>query len=215
MQGNQAYAPIDFSDSNDEDEDELAFAMVDQPTVPSTTTTTDRDTGTSFVTPTYYSSSSHHENHAPQYDMNNGGISHQSTNGMHMPSTPAALISSTLNGITDVEKQTLVIATAIPGSIRPPRHSPEASTNPAVILVKRLSILLIGLFFCMISFFDALIFMAYSSYSTLWTISAICWFFSALALLTGSIYGCYVNQWRYLAPGIVCSHAASFLLKMS
>jgi len=212
MQGNQAYAPIDFSDSNDEDE--LAFTMVNQPTVPSTTTATDRDTGTSFVTPTYYSSSSH-ENHAPQYDMNNGIQSHEPTNGMYMPTAPAALISSTLNGLTDVEKQTLVIATAIPGSIRPPRHSPEPSTNPAVILVKRLSILLIGLFFCMESLMDAFIFMQYSSYSTLWSIAAICWFFSALALLAGSIYGCYANQWRYLAPGIVCSHAASFLLKIA
>lgn len=206
MQGNQTYAPIDFSDSNDEDE--LAFAMVDQPSVP---TATDRDTGTSFVTPTYYSASSN-ENHASQYDRING-ISHQPTSVM--PSTPAALISSTLNGLTDEEKQTLVIATAIPGSIRPPRHSPEPSTNPSVILVKRLAILLIGLFFFLVSGLDALVFLQYSSYNKFWALAGIFWVFSALALLAGSFYGCYMNQWRYLAPGIVCSHAASFLIKMS
>ena len=106
-----------------------------------------------------------------------------------------------------------IIAVAVPETIRPPKL--RKATDPAVKNIKKLIIFLCGMFMAFLFYLDASVFLYGSHYMHrfTYTVAAILWSFAALALVVGSILGARRGEWRMLAPGIVLSHAASFLIR--
>lgn len=106
-----------------------------------------------------------------------------------------------------------IIAVAVPETIRPPKL--RKATDPAVKNIKKLIIFLCGMFMAFLFYLDASVFLYSSHYMHrfTFTVAAIFWSFAALALVVGSILGARRGEWRMLAPGIVLSHAASFLIR--
>lgn len=106
-----------------------------------------------------------------------------------------------------------IIAVAVPETIRPPKL--RKATDPAVKNIKKLIIFLCGMFMAFLFYLDATVFLYSSHYMHrfTFTVAAIFWSFAALALVVGSILGARRGEWRMLAPGIVLSHAASFLIR--
>lgn len=106
----------------------------------------------------------------------------------------------------------VITAVPIPNTIRPPRV--VKSDHPGVTMVKRLLILLSGLFIAYLSFIDSIILWGINSWHK-WefTIAACFCFLATFFLVVGSIVGAYKGQWRFIAPGIVLFYAASFVVK--
>ncbi len=208
----QVYAPLNTI--GDDDDDEIAFAPVTGTGTTGTgTTTTTATSGMTTITPPTYSYAS---SPMPYPNTNNPNVNQHSQQGQasSSSSTTIGTILGVVNSITDEEKQTLVMATVIPNTIRPPQVSSTSANDPSNKIVRQIAILFSGLIICMISAFDAFVFLEFDWGSKFLYIAGFCWALSTIALLIGTFYGAYVGQWRMLAPGIVLSHVASFLLRM-
>ena len=109
--------------------------------------------------------------------------------------------------------EVIAVAVAVPNTIRPPQL--QTNIHPAVTFAKKLAILLCGLFLTCASLFDAWIFFELKSWHKVsFTLAAVFWTISTICLLVGSFVGFYKGKWRYLAPGIVMSHIASFIIRL-
>jgi hypothetical protein len=109
--------------------------------------------------------------------------------------------------------EVIAVAVAVPNTIRPPQL--QTNIHPAVAFAKKLAILLCGLFLSFVSWIDASVFIQLKNWHKVsFTLAAVFWTISTICLLVGSFVGFYKGKWRYLAPGIVMSHIASFIISM-
>lgn len=110
----------------------------------------------------------------------------------------------------DVEP--ILVATAVPHSIRPPQKNLKDEANPSFL--KRCSILLLGLYLAVLTFFDSFYFIEFNFGSNIMILAGLMWLSSCVLLLLGSVVGFINGRWRMLVPGIIVSHVASFLIRL-
>mmetsp|Transcript_10909 Transcript_10909/g.15889 ORF Transcript_10909/g.15889 Transcript_10909/m.15889 type:complete len:156 (+) Transcript_10909:132-599(+) len=124
--------------------------------------------------------------------------------------TTGAPVGGSEEGILNIDT---AVAVAVPNSIRPPKVVP-ADSNPASTRVKKLSILMVGLFVSYMNFVQAIVFIYLGFGNKIMVTAGTVWFLSAVSLLLGGIYGAFKGQWRMLVPGILLSHLSSFVVRM-
>mmetsp|Transcript_4877 Transcript_4877/g.7402 ORF Transcript_4877/g.7402 Transcript_4877/m.7402 type:complete len:195 (+) Transcript_4877:136-720(+) len=126
-------------------------------------------------------------------------------------STTRSINFQTQNQQGQLGNEVIAVAVAVPNTIRPPQL--QTNVHPSVAFAKKLAILLCGLFLTILSFFDAWLFFELKYWHKVsFTLAAVFWGISTICLLVGSFVGAYQGKWRYLAPGIVMSHIASFII---
>lgn len=106
----------------------------------------------------------------------------------------------------------ILVATAVPHSIRPPQIYLDHEMPPS--FAKKASILVCGLLFALLSFIDSIVYIEFSLGSKIKIFAGFLWLISFVALILGSIIGFIRGQWRMLAPGIIASHLASFMIRL-
>lgn len=106
----------------------------------------------------------------------------------------------------------ILVATAVPHSIRPPQIYLDHDKPPS--FSKKASILVCGLLFAFMSFIDSVVYIEFSLGSKIKLFAGLLWLLSCITLLLGSIVGFMRGQWRMLAPGIIASHLAAFMIRL-
>ncbi len=125
--------------------------------------------------------------------------------------------------------QPILMAIAIPDSIRPPKVSYIDNNNninnsqqtqsiqsfPKSFL-RRLLILVVGIMITYLTFFESLllILLGYANSSPMELILGLIWFGATLGVLIGSLIGAYKGQWRFLVPGLVLQYVVNILTKV-
>jgi hypothetical protein len=106
----------------------------------------------------------------------------------------------------------ILVATAVPHSIRPPRIYLDYDRPPS--FSKKASILACGLLFAFLSYIDSVVYIEFSFGNKIKLFAGLLWLVSCVTLLIGSVIGFMRGQWRMLAPGIIASHIATFLIQL-
>ena len=138
----------------------------------------------------------------------------------HQPQEQTAYVlpSTTISARND-NGQPILVAVAVPNSIRPPKATHEEE-DPTVItvssIIRRICILVIGLLLTCFTFFESLILMIYRYFDDNWFVSllGLVWFGATLGVLVGSFIGAYRGQWRLLVPGLVLQHFVGVLTRL-
>jgi hypothetical protein len=123
---------------------------------------------------------------------------------------------------TTKDGQPILLAVAVPNTIRPPKVSyseDDVSANATITpksMLRRVCILIVGLFLTYITFFESLLLLLNGAITKNWfeIILGFLWFAATLALLVGSFVGAYRGQWRILVPGFVLQHICSILIRL-
>lgn len=115
--------------------------------------------------------------------------------------------------------QPILVAVAVPNSIRPPKvtnsqEDPTAITPKSIL--RRVSILVVGLVLTYLTFFESLMLMLMGYLSSNWfeLILGFFWFGATLCVLLGSFVGAYRGQWRLIVPGLVLQHFVGVLTRL-
>jgi len=123
-------------------------------------------------------------------------------------------------GITHDGKP-ILMAVAIPNSIRPPKVSyNDDHDEPAQIttksILRRIGILLIGFVLTYMTFFESVLIILFGlvNYSYLELVLGLLWFLGTLGVLIGAFVGAYRGKWRYLVPGLVVQHFVGTLVRL-
>ena len=126
--------------------------------------------------------------------------------GVHRNSSVAPTTSAGASGIE------IVTAVPIPNTIRPPKLAKQI--HPSVQNVKKMSIFLVGTLMAYICYYDAQFFVAGDYHKTVITAAIVFWSLAALALVVGTVLGVMRGEWRMLAPGIILSYGASYIMRL-
>lgn len=196
--------------NNGDEEESISFIPSGVQTAPSSVPSYANSTSTSMMMNSMTHDNSQNNQHHLMYSIDGT----DSTTISHSMNMSTAMASQNTNQTQSNGEYQIDVITAVPvpNTIRPPRV--VKSDHPAVTCVKRALILCSGLLLASLSFVDSQ-YIWQMNYWHKWefTMAACFWFLATFFLLAGSCVGAYKGQWRFIAPGIVLCHVASFVLK--
>ena len=196
--------------NNGDEEESISFIPSGVQAVASSVPSYANSTSTSMMMNSMAHDNSQNNQHHLMYSIDGT----DGTTISHPMSTSAAMASQSTNQKQSNGEYQIDVITAVPvpNTIRPPRV--VKSDHPGVTMVKRLLILISGLFIALISFLDSKVFWK-MNYWHKWEFKlAACFcFLATFFLIAGSCVGAYKGQWRFIAPGIVLFYVASFVVK--
>lgn len=206
MNQGSGYAQV----NNGDEEESISFIPSGVQAAASSVPSYSNSTSTSMMMNSMAHDNSQNNQHHLMYSIDGT----DSTNISHPLNMSTAMASQNTNQTQSNGEYQIDVITAVPvpNTIRPPRV--VKSDHPGVTMVKRLLILLSGLFIAYLSFIDSIILWGINSWHK-WefTIAACFCFLATFFLVMGSIVGAYKGQWRFIAPGIVLFYAASFVVR--